>query len=311
MDSRDIFLFANMPKVDVFSVDTLNRELSITNIDKTLDFIETQFNVLDSLEEQKRNLIIHGSTENIDTALEALSQSMKAIWEGIKAAFIKILEWLGLDTYFTNWLSTSRSRLVNMEKLIKTKERFYTNADATKFKQYEIVGFDFNTYSKLLTNLYNASQKINSMCTGSIPYERIDVENTFVRDITPLGFVVKDGEIYEPSAIGVDKKSLESLGWSPTSVHLVTSRLHTLLMYTIKTDSIGASLGSILNASIKMCDDNLNPNTESDANQLAIAKKRLANIRKIRKICAWIITYTSVMTRQWTAMVNKFDIEVI
>lgn len=311
MDSHNITLFANMPRVDMFAIENLNRETSLEDFDATLDFIDAQFIELENLDKQKRNIIIYGSSENVEVALEALSQTMKNIWESIKAAFLKLLSWLGLDTYFTAWFTTTGRRLAEMEKLIRTKERFYTKVDASKFKNHEIVGFEYSKYIKLLDVLNRITQKINNVCTGAVVYENINIETTFCPDICSLGFVVRENELFEPPAIEIDKKSFDRLGWNPSLVHSTTVRMHSLLTHTVNTDRISSSLKAILESSVRMCDQNLNPSTESDADQLAIAKKRLANIRKLRKICAWDMTYTSVMYRQWSTMVNRFDIAVI
>ena len=193
----------------------------------------------------------------------------------------------------------------------KTKGIEETKVDVAKFKSHEIIGFDYSKYNKLLDTLNRITQKINNVCTGAVVYENINIESTFCPDICSLGFVVREEELFEPPAIEIDKKSLDRLGWNPTLVHSTTNRMHSLLTHTINTDRIGSTLKSILESSVRMCDQNLNPSTDSDADQLAIAKKRLANIRKLRKICAWDMTYTSVMYRQWSTMVNRFDIAVI
>ena len=313
MDSSDITAFANMPRLDVYKMDTVVRENSLKVFDEQLDFIEFKFAELDSLNNQRSHLIIHGSSEdvNVGQSIEAISQTIRSVWESIKAAFLKILEWLGLDSYFSQWLNTSQRRLSEVERLYQTKSKFYTKVDSEAVKAAEVVGFTYSKYLSLLNIVYTLSQKINNTCSGSIVYENINIEQLFGRETTSLGFSYREGQMFEPSSICVERKKIGALGWSPASINNVYTQLHSILLYTIHTDRIGTTLSSIIKESIKMCDDNIDETAASNPNKLIIAKKRLATMKCIRKIIAWDMTYTSIMSRQWVHMVNKFNVTVV
>ena len=313
MDSVDITAFANMPKLDVFKMDTVMRENSLRLFDEQLDFIEFKFVELDALNKQRSHLIVHGSSEdiNIGQSIEAISQTIRAVWESIKAAFLKILEWLGLDSYFSQWLNSTQRRLSEIERLNLTKSKFYTKVDSEAVKAAEVVGFTYSKYLSLLHVVSTLSQKINNTCVGSIVYENINIEQMFGRETTALGFAYREGQMFEPSSIDVERKSIGGLGWSPASINGVYTQLHAVLMHTVRTDRIGTTLSAVIKESIKMCDDNIDETAASNLEKLIIAKKRLATMKCIRKIIAWDMTYTNIMSRQWVHMVNKFNIAVI
>ena len=309
LSSSDITRYANMPRSNVFEVDNVVREEFLKPIEDDLTFIENQYKELERLELKKTNLIIYGSDESVDItqSLESISDTVRSIWESIKAAFMRIMTWLGADSYFYRWTDVCKARLNDMEKLIQTREKFFYNVDADKFKEATAVGFTYKKYTTLLSTVDSLTRKINNFCTGDVVYENINIEQTFSSLIIPLGFSFRDGQMFEPSAMDVTNMNMKDLGWAPATVHSVTSKLHSILLNHLKTDRIKTTLSHIIDSSIKMCDENINSNSNSvNKDQLSISKKRLASMKCIRKIIVWDMSYISVMTRQWTTMVNKF-----
>ena len=323
--------YSALASIPQYMLDNLERIEDINEDTKfflALEDIETYCDKLLLLSKAQEHITMYGitgnilktySTELLNTcaieltvhtdavvALEGISDWVMKIYNAIRDAIDKIIEWIRTDSYFSRWTNKCERYRVKIGELMATVVRQHSVVNELIYRTHRIVGHPYSNCTELISTATNIANKLNTVTTTN-KFGELNIIDIFGADLLKCGFTVDSGVLQRPTSLGMKTATIGDLLWNPQKVYATGPSIITLLSKHTFIDKLIYSLKrSIRNTETQL--NSLIRTNSTDPVAINNMKKEIAGMKCIRMISVYTIDISSSLAYQWINMANKFTI---